>query len=110
MYHLHAWSLQKLEEGVTSPGSRVRSGCVLPCGFQVGTEPKIAEIKEFSGPCSLRGLRGGAFLPLFSISGFYGHSQSFDSSLRHYVSAFAVPCSSPPVSIFPWYKNNSLED
>ena len=32
VYHMHAWSLQKPEEGIRTPGTGVTDGCETPCG------------------------------------------------------------------------------
>lgn len=32
VHHMHAWCLQRSEEGVRTPGTGVRDGCKPPCG------------------------------------------------------------------------------
>lgn len=33
MYYIHAWFLQRLEEGITFPGTRVSNGYEPPDGY-----------------------------------------------------------------------------
>ena len=33
VYYVHAWCPQRPEEGTRAPGTGVKDGCVLPCGY-----------------------------------------------------------------------------
>lgn len=56
--HLCAWCLQRLEEGIGSPGTRATDGCLLLCGIwepildALGKQPELISSESFCSPKS----------------------------------------------------------